>query len=125
MLCLIRGIRTMEEKQNGASAYPRRRKSDKPMYFLNLKNICGEIKYAWGLADSRWSFTAPESGACFYEPADNSKHFAARHNRRCNMWFFDGHAASQEPKKVSEVYQFVSGLATRIYMGNSGGWQKF
>ena len=113
-------------KTEWSVSIPNTLESDKPMYFLNLKSIRGEIKYAWGLADSRWSLTAPESGACFYEPADNSKHFAARHNRRCNMWFFDGHAASQEPKKVSEVYQFVSGLAsTRIYMGNSGGWQKF
>ena len=101
------------------------RESDKPMYFLALKNIKSDMRYAWGLADSRWSLATPKSASCFVEPVDNGRNFAARHNRRCNMWFFDGHAASMAPREVSEVYKFISGLTlTRIYIGNTGSWMK-
>lgn len=108
-------------KTEWSVSIPNTLESDKPMYFLNLKSIRGEIKYAWGLADSRWSLTAPESGACFYEPATIQNTLPHVITAVAICGFSMGMRLLRKPKKVSEVYQFVSGLAsTRIYMGNSG-----
>lgn len=88
-----------------------------PQRFLNLKRFGSNTKYAWGLADSQFSLARNDLQHGYIEPVDNGRLYAARHAMKCNMWFFDGHAAAQSPYAVSDVYKFVSGLvATRIYV---------
>jgi prepilin-type processing-associated H-X9-DG protein/prepilin-type N-terminal cleavage/methylation domain-containing protein len=96
------------------------------MKFLVLKAFKNNYRYAWGLADSRSSINAPKKGYFAISYEENKNNFAARHSGRVNMWYFDGHARAETPQDVAKLYKYISGLTvSRIYIGNTGGWQKF
>ena len=96
------------------------------MKFLVLKAFKNNYRYAWGLADSRASVNAPKKGYFAISYEENKNNFAARHSGRVNMWYFDGHARAETPQDVAKLYKYISGLTvSRIYIGNTGGWQKF
>ena len=95
--------------------------------YLKLKAIRGaDLKLAWGLADSRFSLAKPNQGYFSIYMAADGQLFAARHGNRVNMWYFDGHAAAEEPANVAKLYKEISGLTTsRIYIGDKGTWRQF
>ena len=100
--------------------------SGKSMKFLVTKAFKNNYRYAWGLADSRYTLANAKRGYYQVTPEDNKNTFAARHSGRVNMWYFDGHARAETPQDVSALYKHISGLAsTRIYVSNTGGWKKF
>ena len=100
--------------------------SGKTMKFLVLKAFKNNYRYAWGLADSRYTLANAKRGYFCVAPEDNKNNFAARHSGRVNMWYFDGHARAETPQDVSALYKYISGLAsTRIYVSNTGGWARF
>ena len=101
--------------------------NSKKRYYLKLKSIRGtDLKLAWGLADSRASLNKPNQGYFSIYMAANGELFAARHGNRVNMWYFDGHAAAEEPANVAKLYKEISGLTTsRIYIGDKGTWRQF
>ena len=73
--------------------------------FINLKEAFRHPDKAWGLADS---FSGKSPTWCILpDPGGN---FDARHSKRLNMWFFDGHAQAMEPYDVKQIYKFHSGL---------------
>jgi len=99
---------------------------NKTMYFIVVKAFKNNYKYAWGLADSRYSINMPEKGYNYITYEENKYNFAARHSGRVNMWYFDGHAKAETPQDVAKLYKYISGLTvSRIYTSNKGGWQMF
>ncbi|MBO4633249.1 MAG: prepilin-type N-terminal cleavage/methylation domain-containing protein [Lentisphaeria bacterium] len=95
--------------------------------YLKLKAIRGaDLKLAWGLADSRVSLNKPNQGYFSIYMGADGQLFAARHSNRVNMWYFDGHAAAEDPVNVAKLYKEISELTTsRIYIGDKGPWRQF
>ena len=102
------------------------RNANKTMYYIVLKAFKNNYKYAWGLADSRYTLEKPTRGYFYITYEQNKHNFAARHSGRVNMWYFDGHAKAETPQDVAALYKYISGLTvSRIYTSNKGGWQVF
>ena len=100
--------------------------SNREMYFLKLDAFKNEMRYAWGLADSRFNLQNPQKGRSGIYCEQDKKLFAARHNEKVNMWYFDGHAAAEMPEAVARLYKYISGLPyARIYIGNTGPCKTF
>lgn len=93
--------------QNGLKLEWGVRYSSPSQFIYNLKKIGKNMQYAWGLADSQRDPTRPNNGAHMIEKT-GQRFFAARHNRRINVWFFDGHAAAQSPEQIRKIYQYHS-----------------
>ena len=98
-----------EHEHKGWHKNWRRRYTNGP-YYLVLKRIREKPNYAWGLADS-----ANKAGLQFSEIiADSQYRYVMRHSKRCNVWFFDGHAEPMVIKQLKPIYTFHSGL-TQIW----------
>lgn len=91
-------------------------------FFINLKRVGGDIKYAWGLTDSqRNAVTHANNGYHMVFPTSSGvQTFSTRHSGNVNMWFFDGHAAALQPRKIFEIYNFHSNkTAVYIFIGSA------
>lgn len=80
-----------------------------------LNAMTGAGQNAWGLADSVKPDLKPTLQRWFVK-SDAIKtwasSYAVRHNKRANMWFFDGHAEAAGPDKLRAVFTFHSGGTT-------------
>ena len=94
----------------------RRRFTNGP-YYLLLKKIREKPNYAWGLADSSTKAGLQNPGIC----ADSEHRYVMRHSKRCNIWFFDGHAEPLVIKQLKPIFTFHSGLSQIWYYPHPNG----
>ena len=105
--------------------------SNKIMRFYKLSVIGKELKYAWGLADSRKNSMPTRGYYTIGVDAGTAEAglLATRHNNgKVNMWYFDGHAAAENLTTIADMYKHISGLNyARVYVGSGGmgGYQQF
>lgn len=87
--------------------------NSKAYNLLDLRKIGSEMEYAWGLTDSivvnsefqHYSISAGSTkGGMFF----------FRHNKKANVWFFDGHTEAMSVTQMKPIYKHHSGL-TKIW----------
>ena len=76
-----------------------------PNYLL-LKRIKEKPNLAWGLADSSNGDGIQSSAIS----SGSTTAYNLRHSKRCNVWFFDGHAEPVGIPELKEIHMFHSGL---------------
>lgn len=75
--------------------------NNKAYHLLDLRKIGGESQYAWGLTDSiqvnsRFQYPSISAGG--------TGMFFFRHNKKANIWFFDGHTEAMTVDQMRPVY---------------------
>jgi prepilin-type N-terminal cleavage/methylation domain-containing protein/prepilin-type processing-associated H-X9-DG protein len=87
-------------------------------YYIDIRKIGSDMKYAWGLADSIVFTTGFQS---YQVNGGTSAGYMFRHNKLANIWFFDGHTEAMTVNQVKPIYTYHSGL-TKVwyYEGDDG-----
>ena len=80
--------------------------------YLDLRKIGSEMQYAWGLADS----ISTAGYQTFYVSGGGTTAYMFRHNKKANIWFFDGHTEAMNVDQVKPIYTHHSGLTTIWYV---------